>query len=821
MTTLTVAGYGIGGLDGFASVSDAASQLKKDPSNKALVATYNAALANAAATITANIAGEGAAFAANAIIANINNLMINGKAMSSNDKLSALTAVVGELITMAGQGVEFYGLSEATVSPLIGGATFTLGQVINAAGFIATAAGAGVDSATIANVAIQQFQAAGLSTSPNVSFTPSSVSSSNFICDADNAATMFNMAVGDNTQKTSLPTITVSPGKIATVVVENAQNQALIISPGLNDSGLNVEVSGSNNDITLKQGAAVMLTSAQTNTIHNDVTGQDFIVSGGKVNGSGSNSASPTDTMNQFAVNADGSLGVTMANGSGIVTGKATFDSHGNLTQNLFYDATSGRLTQENDFNTDGSQVDHIFNANGTQSAYVFNATGHETEYATFGTNGKITQDLFYDATTGRLAQENDFSADGSQIDHIFNANGTQNAIVLNAAGHETEYAAFGANGKMTQDLFYDATSGRLTQENDYNTDGSQVDHIFNANGTQNSIVFNAAGHETEYATYGTNGKKTQDLFFDATSGRETQENDFNADGSQAQHIFNANGTQNAIIFNAAGHETEYATFGTNGKITQDIIFDGTSGRELQETDYNASGGGVAHTFNPDGTQNAAVFDPSGRVSEYATYGTNGKILTDALYDTSGRETQLTEYSSSNTIVHTFNADNSQTATIYNTGGHETEFAKFNSGGQKTDDYFFDASSGRETEYDQYNTDGRMTAHLFNSDNTQNAIIFNGNGQELEYDSFDSSGKLTGFTKYTYGTGGGYDAIAYGPTGYELGWADYGGSGMLISSGGGAYNFTLGDEYGSGADDWDWGWFSYDFGYSSSFGFSF
>jgi hypothetical protein len=167
------------------------------------------------------------------------------------------------------------------------------------------------------------------------------------------------------------------------------------------------------------------------------------------------------------------------------------------------------------------------------------------------------------------------------------------------------------------------------------------------------------------------------------------------------------------------------------------------------------------------------------------------------------------------------NADNSQTATVYNSSGHETEYAKFNTSGQKTDDYFFDGSTGRETEYDQYGNNGSMTAHLFNSNNTQNAIIFNGNGQEMEYDSFDSSGKLTSFTQFTYGAGGGYNAVAYGPTGYETGWADYGSNNMLISSGGGQYNFTLGDEYGSGSDDFDFGWFEQDMGYSENFGFSF
>jgi hypothetical protein len=521
-------------------------------------------------------------------------------------------------------------------------------------------------------------------------------------------------------------------------------------------------------------------------------------------------------------INADGSQSATVLDANGHKTEYASFGADGVKTQDLFYDAFSGRLTHENDFNADGSQLQHFINADGTQNTAVFNASGHQTEYEAFDTNGAKTQDLFYDALSGRLTHENDFNADGSQVQNNYNIDGTRTAFAYDTAGHETELATFDNSGKMTQALFYDPASGRLTQDNEFNADGSQLQHLLNADGTQNTAVFNASGHQTEYETFGTNGAKTQDLFFDATTGRETQENDFNVDGSQVHHAFNGDGTQTANVFNATGRETEQATFGTNSKLSQDLVFDGATGQELQETDYNATGGGVAHVFNPDGTQNAAVFDPSGHVAEYAAYDGNGSIKSDAFFDANGRETQLNEYAGGQTTIHLINADHSQTATVYNSSGHETEFAKFNASGQKTDDSFFDGLTGRETEYDQYGNNGSMAAHLFNGDNTQNAIMFNGNGQEMEYDSFDNSGNLTGFTQFTYGVGGGYNAVAYGPTGYEAGWADYSSDNMVVSSGGGEYNFTLGDEYGSGSDNYDFAsWSDEGMGYSADFGYSF
>jgi hypothetical protein len=520
----------------------------------------------------------------------------------------------------------------------------------------------------------------------------------------------------------------------------------------------------------------------------------------------------------------------TQSFSNGVISFSTLDDQFGNvLTQTIYshnadgsytatiYDA-HGAPTGQDQFHKDGSENIVQFNRDGSQTAIVFDSHGNESEYTTFGANGKITQDVLYDTMTGRETQETDWSTDGSSIAHLFNGDGTQNAIVYNASGHETEYATFGSNGKITQDIFYDATTGHATEQDDYNADGSAVASLFNANGTQNKIFYNAAGHQTEQAVFGSNGKITQDVVYDPTTGRETQETDWSADGSSIAHLFNGDGTQNAIVYNASGRETEYATFGKNGAKTQDIFYDATTGRATEQDDYNADGSGVAHIFNADGTQDAAMFDPSGHISEYATFAANGALTTDAFFDATGRETQLNEYKGNQTIIHLLNADNSQTATVYNANGHETEFAKFSASGQKTDDYFFDGTTGRETEYDQYGSNGSMTAHLFNADNSQNAIIFNGNGQEIEYDSFDSSGKLTGFTQFTYGAGGGYDAVAYGPTGYELGWSDYSSNNMLLSSGGNQYDFTLDDSYDSGSDYFDFGWFD-DISYSNEYGF--
>lgn len=75
--TLSVGTYTVGGLDAIPSVIDAANQYNAVSTNENLVA-YQAALANAAAAATATILGAGAAFAGNALSANIDNMLTNG-----------------------------------------------------------------------------------------------------------------------------------------------------------------------------------------------------------------------------------------------------------------------------------------------------------------------------------------------------------------------------------------------------------------------------------------------------------------------------------------------------------------------------------------------------------------------------------------------------------------------------------------------------------------------------------------------------------------------------------------------------------------------
>ncbi|UVS88566.1 S-layer family protein (plasmid) [Burkholderia glumae] len=266
------------------SVAAAAQQYNDNRTTSNLI-NYQAALANAAASATSLIPGEGAAFAGNAIAANIKNLSQNHSTMSASDFESSAIAIAGALATLVGQGVEISGLAAANINPLVGGGVFTLGEFINAVGFVISAAGVVIDSGTIAQIATQSLQALGLAPSPSGQYSPVTLSSSNFICDATNAATMWDIVKGDNTEQiNSAPSnngsglnisnsiggdIIVapgSPGSPYTFSISGSDNNIMgINSTPITGSAVGVNVSGSGNTINAGTGTSVSLSNTNGN----------------------------------------------------------------------------------------------------------------------------------------------------------------------------------------------------------------------------------------------------------------------------------------------------------------------------------------------------------------------------------------------------------------------------------------------------------------------------------------------------------------------------------------------------------------------------
>ncbi|WP_148669202.1 beta strand repeat-containing protein [Burkholderia pyrrocinia] len=354
MTSATVAGYTISGLDNAAGVQSAAQAYQNNPGNATLVA-YQAALASAAAAATSLVPGEGAAFAGNSIIANISNIITNGASMSANDLSSAFASIAGNIATMAGQGVEFLGLTGSSINPIFGGGAFTLGELINAVGFIASATGAGIDSATIASVISQNLQSAGLSPDSSGNYSPASLSSSNFVCDSSNAATMWDIVQGNNVDQISA---TQQSGDGVATIISNGGNDDIIVSPGIAGSDFNLTSNGGN--------------SAITGVNSGSTSGGNFTVNGSQNSTSASNSNISVGANSIEKVNGSAN-DITVAGPGSAVTiggnGQSASASNDNYVN--FASGVSGTVTVEGNSRTDVSGSGLTIYASGNESLGV------------------------------------------------------------------------------------------------------------------------------------------------------------------------------------------------------------------------------------------------------------------------------------------------------------------------------------------------------------------------------------------------------------------------------------------------------------------
>jgi YD repeat-containing protein len=815
MTSLTVAGYTISGMDSFTSVESAANDLSSDPTNNKLIIAYDAALANAAAALTAGKQGLGAAFAGNAIIANMNNFLANGATMTASDKASGLTSIIGELITLAGQGVTFVGLQEMEVNPLLGGETFTLGQLVNAAGFIATAIGAGIDSSTIASMVSQQMQAVGLVPNNAAVYVPSSFSSSNFVCDADNASTMFNIAVGNNSSEINASSV-IDLNGVATVLVDS-QDASIIISPGLSGPGLSFEIQGNNNQITAAGGAGassgrysivgsgnsadisnskitlavqssasltgtnntvvenagstVTLNSTDSNTIENAVTGQEFTISGGTIRASGDNGPFGGGATDSFTANNDGSMSLAISDSSGEQTDTDTFSSTGELTQDQQF--SNGNLADEINY-----------------------------------TSGVETSQVFYSALTGAETAEDIFNSDGSQSDSTFRG-GIENISVYNADDQLIEQALIIPNATTTED-FYDPSSGVMTGEVMVNSDGSERDITINQDGSYSRAIFDASGQQTEHDQCNADGSATED-FYDPSSGVQTGENQINSDGSQTNYQFNSDGSQSASVYNAYGQQTEQAQFNADGSATKDFynaagqetealddftngtsqetFFTGLPSGESSETDAFTGADGT-------GTQTAALFDLTNGTSQELFYTglSNGEASEDEFFsgtNATGTQTEdLYDFTNGTSQAQYFTGLGSGVSELIDdymsangTGTETSQVTDFTAGNSQVTT-FTGLPSGESSETDAFsgaNGTGTQTEALFN--------LTNGTSQDFFYNS--STGAETGETdinadgsqdQYTFNANGSQNMTAFNAAGQETEQAQFNADGSATEN---------------------------------------
>ncbi len=329
---LTIGTYTVSGLDSVTSVASAYQQYQNARTQENLV-NYQAALANAAAAGTALVYGEGAAFAGNALLANLRNLVVNGGDWDQTEILSTATLMAGEVVTLLGNGIQILGISDMNINPIAGGATFTLGEATDVLGFFLDAAGLVIDKNTVNSIVSQALTNSNMT--PNSSgvytSTPNSLDSSNFICDGDNASAMWDIVQQNNTDQISAQPYNPGndPNNVATVTVQG-DGSYVIVSPGFNGTNLNVEVVGSNNNLS-----GVDSTNANGVQVTSDGTGNSTDTSNSQISVAPSSQLAVTGGGNDISAGVGSTVNVNDTTDTNTVTsanGSTVDISNGNIS---------------------------------------------------------------------------------------------------------------------------------------------------------------------------------------------------------------------------------------------------------------------------------------------------------------------------------------------------------------------------------------------------------------------------------------------------------------------------------------------------------
>lgn len=629
----------------------------------------------------------------------------------------------------------------------------------------------------------------------------------------------------------------------------NASNSDISI-----ESGGNGTLAGSGNTLVLATGSAVTLDSSDSNEIYNEATGQTLSFGNGTFTLDGvTYGAGATDTVTSDS--DSGAMQIALFDGSGLETNNATFDASGALlvdrqfSDGVLYDTVnysdgaisnvefydpSGVETQDQSY-SDGYVSSAINYSNGVETDQVFyNASGRVTADALFNTAGQQTDYDVYDPSTGQLVQDQQI-VNGYIADAIDYANGVKTGETFyNAAQQVTGQIQFNVDGSQTQ-TFYDPSTGALTGENFVNPDGSQIDYAINADGSQTATVLNATGQETEQVQFDTDGSQIKS-FYDPSTGKETGEDLVNADGSQDDYTFNPDGSQTAMAFNAKGQETEWAQFSADGS-ADEKFYDPATGIETGEDVIGADGSQDDYTFSADGTQTMNAYNAYGQQTGWSQVNADGSSTAISYDPGTGVKTGETDIAADGSRTdYTYGTDGSETATVYNSAGQETEFAQTDgttttydyfdgnspyaygqqvyddgnlveqnnydpttgnisqsmeyTGGVVTSETWYD-SQGNETQSAQVNSDGSVTYDLFsgNSPYAYEQQTYNGSTlvQQNEYDP--DTGHISQSMDYTNGVA--TSETLYDSNGNETQYQELDGSTLYVD------DFTPGSPHAS------------------------
>jgi len=172
--------------------------------------------------------------------------------------------------------------------------------------------------------------------------------------------------------------------------------------------------------------------------------------------------------------------------------------------------------------------------------------------------------------------------------------------------------------------------------------------------------------------------------------------------------VTDQSGNVQTSVYDAHGSLTSQVTVTASG-VSEKIV---VNGQLTQQDDYFNDLTSVIHTINADKTQSAMAYDATGTAVSNTLFDVNGNKTTEYIFRADGSTSQQYDFKLDGSIVqHDLNLDGSQSSTLFGPNGMISEYAAYDASGFKTQDLFF--TNGTETTRYDYVQGGNTTKYDF------------------------------------------------------------------------------------------------------------
>ncbi|WP_233873960.1 matrixin family metalloprotease [Paraburkholderia adhaesiva] len=449
---------------------------------------------------------------------------------------------------------------------------------------------------------------------------------------------------------------------------------------------------------------------------------------------------------------------------NGDLTTEQIFNSNLQQTDYVLFDAATGEMTQDRKFDpATGKQTITYVYQDGQEVGYADYVNGQQSDYITIDpTTGLVTQDVERNPQTGNetaVICYDDNPADGNQI--------TGEAL-FNDQGRQTDYLVFDpTTGQMSADEVRDPDTGQWLEIDYYDTDG-QIDgvRLYNSNTemTDYEVIDPGTGEVTQDRQFDpTTGEQTATIIYQ--DGQEVGYAGY-VDGQQTSYetIDPATGqvTESDVMDPTTGVWTEM-DFYQNGLLTETKQYDAVTGAETAQLNYQDGDLVSQALFNDNGQQDGwQTFDPvTGQVTENEVRDPTTGVWTELDFYQNGLLTETKQYDAvtgTETAQLNYQDGDLVSQALFNDNGQQDGWQNFDPvTGQVTENEVRDPTTGVWTELDFYQNGvltetkqydavtGTETAQLnYQDGDLVSQALFNANGQQDGWQNFDpATGQVT------------------------------------------------------------------------------